>query len=264
MSRQQTPDFSGASLAARQIIDNYGITSPEEIDLKAIAADQGICVMEDTLHGAEARLTHKGSSGIIRVSTAITQLGRKRFAIAHELGHWKRHRSTSRAGVNLCEPGDIHAYRGSPIELEANAFAAELLMPTPLFRPRCETGNPNLEFIAMLASDFDTTLTATAVRLVEERKECVVVFSENEQIRWWKANPQGVQGLWFHKRRSLHPESYAFQCPDSQPSTEGMRQVSPEAWFPDQAQRRNLEVWEDSMVLGEYGIVLTLLWVEEW
>jgi hypothetical protein len=67
---------------------------------------------------------------------------RRRFTIAHELGHWQLHR---RAEVPVfcraaaIEPPDVEAgsledRRLPPAEEEANAFAAALLMPARLVR----------------------------------------------------------------------------------------------------------------------------------
>jgi hypothetical protein len=72
------------------------------------------------------------------------KIGRYRFTVAHELGHWILHRevlSKDREGqtklhldvINtpniICRSYDTH----SQIEWQANQFAASLLMPAPLF-----------------------------------------------------------------------------------------------------------------------------------
>lgn len=61
---------------------------------------------------------------------------RRRFTIAHELGHWRLHRNTDRAV--FCRSGSIEPealQRRTPIppaEDEANVFAAAVLMPAQL------------------------------------------------------------------------------------------------------------------------------------
>jgi len=40
-----------------------------------------------------------------------------------------------------------------------------------------------------------------------------------------------------------------------------MRAVPPEAWFPGARDLDAIEVWEESVLLGDYDIVLTLLCV---
>jgi Zn-dependent peptidase ImmA (M78 family) len=64
---------------------------------------------------------------------------RRRFTIAHELGHWRLHRDVEERGV-FCraatiEPQDTRARPPlPPAEDEANVFAAAVLMPAWLVR----------------------------------------------------------------------------------------------------------------------------------
>jgi hypothetical protein len=70
---------------------------------------------------------------------------RRRFTIAHELGHWRLHRDVERAV--FCRSGSIASEVADtreqlpPAEDEANAFAAAVLMPARLIQEqyvRCE------------------------------------------------------------------------------------------------------------------------------
>lgn len=65
--------------------------------------------------------------------------GRRRFTIAHELGHWQMHRHADEGvfcRTATVEPDDNPAERSElpPAESEANAFAAAVLMPAELIR----------------------------------------------------------------------------------------------------------------------------------
>jgi hypothetical protein len=52
-------------------------------------------------------------------------------------------------------------------EYEANLFAAELLiMPTQMFAPKTNGVTPSFDLIEQLSTEFQTTLTATAVQFV--------------------------------------------------------------------------------------------------
>jgi hypothetical protein len=71
---------------------------------------------------------------------------RRRFTIAHELGHWRLHRDADERAV-FCRKGSIEPdpaqERGPlpPAEDEANVFAAAVLMPARLVQEqyvRCE------------------------------------------------------------------------------------------------------------------------------
>lgn len=92
--------------------------------------------------------------------------GRRRFTIAHELGHWQLHRDVGR-GV-YCRTGAVEAEVSSerpPLprtEEEANAFAAAVLMPAPLLRAQYVHGEPDL---AALCERFGTSAAAMRRRL---------------------------------------------------------------------------------------------------
>ena len=72
----------------------------------------------------------------VNAAEAATSPGRRRFTIAHELGHWCMHREEN--GVVYCrsavvDPTEERPPR-PPREEEADVFAAALLMPAVIMR----------------------------------------------------------------------------------------------------------------------------------
>lgn len=58
--------------------------------------------------------------------------GRRRFTLAHEIGHWVcqcGEGMTAAPEPILCRAADLASKTGGPLEREANNFAASLLMP---------------------------------------------------------------------------------------------------------------------------------------
>jgi hypothetical protein len=95
-------------------------------------------------------------------SEAARSSGRRRFTIAHELGHWYLHANA--------EPGSFERYcRDADLETathqegEANAFAAALLTPAALLRDQAAACGLNLP---LLAQRFDVSLPAMRLRLL--------------------------------------------------------------------------------------------------
>ena len=133
-------------------------------------------------------------------------------------------------------------------------------MPSALLRRDRE---PGLAAIKDLAAEFGTSLTAAAVRFVEENKEnCLVVFSENGRVLWWRGK-DGSVGLWIEPRRKIHQDSAAWECFYDGVGTTGMRRVPTAAWFQNLRFGKHMEVYEQSMRLGRQPAVLTLLWILE-
>jgi predicted transcriptional regulator len=94
--------------------------------------------------------------------------GRRRFTIAHECGHWVLHAQRENDGI-WCRPSEIvePVSATDPVQLrkreaEANAFAAELLMPETLLTEQSRLTGRNLP---ALSERFDVSLKAMRFRL---------------------------------------------------------------------------------------------------
>ncbi len=260
MQNQTKARIADAKLAAAKLTNEFMIREPSDILIREIAASRNVFVIEDGLKGADARLTRDGKFGIIRIRGDIPELGRRRFALGHELGHWLLHAHLSQ--IEFCTRKDIEGYVNSEPELAASAFAAELLMPGRLFRPRCRSADPDLGLVKCLASDFATTLTATAARFVEECKaDCVAVFSENGIIKRWVKRQYDGPPVWFRSQQALSESTLAWTCMSGGEAPAKMTSVPPESWFPEIPSVR--EVYEHSIKLGNYPTVLTLLWIRD-
>jgi Zn-dependent peptidase ImmA (M78 family) len=55
--------------------------------------------------------------------------GRRRFTLAHEMGHWVCQVLDGRVAPVYCRAEEVGVGEGRALEREANVFAAELLMP---------------------------------------------------------------------------------------------------------------------------------------
>lgn len=136
-------------------------------------------------------------------------------------------------------------------------------MATALFRPRCAHAEPNLTVVKGLAQEFQTTLTATAVRFVEAcRAACLVVFSEQGGCGGG-AKGATVREVWLEPAQALHCESLAWACVQGQTPPSTMQRVPTEVWFPTRRREDHVEVYEQSIQLGRYPTILSLLWIIE-
>ncbi|MGH3005447.1 MAG: ImmA/IrrE family metallo-endopeptidase [Gaiellaceae bacterium] len=61
---------------------------------------------------------------------------RRRFTLAHEVGHWVCQCLEGRTAPVDCRADEVGVSEGRALEREANVFAAELLMPERLVRER--------------------------------------------------------------------------------------------------------------------------------
>jgi len=246
--------------AAFRLMQQYGIDHPREIELEAIAEDQGVTVIDAPLVGMEARLLRRGKKGVIRVRAGIPEGGRRRFAVAHELGHWFLHEGISQ--VFLCTSENTRDYKNNPVEIEANMFAAEFLMPRSIFQPFVARLEPTIQNLKDCATEFRTSLTSTAIRFTElSPHRTIIVMSRGRQIRWWRPKLDGSRP-WIRNGSPLHPESLAALCTAEEPVS-AIEQVPNEAWLDDNDFSRHVEVTEQSMLMPEYDSILTVLSVTD-
>jgi len=249
-----------ATGSAWRLTREYCLDTAGPVPVEDIAMDQGILCLQANLTGCLARLVRKKNKGIIRTHTGIKEEGRRRFAIAHELGHWFLHEAESQSFI--CTAENMRDYKGSPMEVEANIFASEFLMPTPIFKPLAEKVEPRLETIAELAETFLTSLTATAMRFIEMNQyECILVLSNSGKVSWSKQSGNR-SGLRIEKGVSLHPRSLAFHSTATDPQI-GPDIVPVEAWIAENWYDRSIEITEECWHLKNYNSTLSLLVVTD-
>ncbi|AKU97418.1 putative Zn peptidase [Labilithrix luteola] len=181
--RRRAPVLGIGIEAARKVRSAIGYVHPTELEIEVLAYMRGALVRTAPAHGARANLLRVGERGIIAVAETLTDTER-RWAIAHELGHFEAHAGISFLG--LCSSTDmLPAYQASGREPEANAFAAELLMPEDLFAKRCDVAKVSWEPVHALAEEFDVSMTAAALRFISYTEERVaIVCAKNGKVLW--------------------------------------------------------------------------------
>lgn len=248
-----------AERRADMLISELQVTDPDDIDIEAIAMTRSALVIDGGLTGAEARLARSPKISFIRVNREIREPGRRRFAIAHELGHLLLQ---ERSQFALCTDKDlVPFYTNSPEELEASAFASALLMPAKMFEPLSRTAVPSLSYVAELAQRFQVTLTAAAMRYIEFcPHRCCLVASTGGKIRYHRKTDDF--GYFITPRESLNAATYAADFFNGDRLPVGMRQVNATAWLEGKRIDSNKTIQEESIPMPSYDSVLTLLWID--
>jgi Zn-dependent peptidase ImmA (M78 family) len=154
---------------ARQVFQNTDGTIPVDVD--RIAAESSITIrlqaFEDSVSGI---LVVRGDEGIIAVNQNHHR-NRQRFTIAHEIGHFLIHRESTSQFIDSSPVffrGPAAAEGTDKQEIEANQFAAELLMPEDVLTQRL--GNRPMDAfdenaVRRLASLFGVSAQALTIRL---------------------------------------------------------------------------------------------------
>jgi Zn-dependent peptidase ImmA (M78 family) len=248
---------SNVSKAEHRLLE-LGIMKPNEIDIEAIAWDEGVQVKYSDLNGYEARLVGFADRAIVSIRKSADER-RKRFSLAHELGHWNYHRGRSFE----CRVDDwVDSYNSKPIEeREADQYAAELLMPAYMFKPLARSiKRPTFDGVKDLADQFCTSLTATAIRLVDMNTWPLLLICHSEQGRLWFKRSKDIPTRWF-PQKELAAESLAFDRLFANTARVRSQKINADAWF-DTKEAKRYEIVEDAIRISKTQI-LTLLWVED-
>ena len=134
---------------------------------------------------ADAYLECENGNSYIVLKESLNS-NRKKFTIAHELGHfyipWH---SELMFGCDIKEMDFKNDY--APREKEANLFAAELLMPMKEFKNHF-SGKICYTTVSELANIFDVSFQAALNRCIDLAfEDCMVVCSIDRRIKWFKA-----------------------------------------------------------------------------
>ncbi len=246
---------------SEELLQSLGITEPNEIDLEAIAWDQGAEIKYRTLDGCEARILGAGNKAIITIDENVYKR-RKRFSIGHELGHWHHHRGKSFA----CRSEDIGNYAGtkatSEAEKIADNYSANLLLPKYIFNEVAKDfSQPTFNTIFSIADIFDVSKTCTAIRYVEYGNfPCMLVCYTQNGRKWFRANKDIPRKLFPNDQ--LDHETEAIEVLFGKKDKTNRITSPGDAWF-NWWKADRYEVYEETVQLTA-GETLTLLtWKNE-
>ena len=246
--------------APETILNDLGITDPEEIDLEAIAFHCKATVRYRLLDGCAARIIGKGNKAVISVNERSSRR-RQRFSIGHELGHWMLDRGKA---IYICQKRDLRTkwdFKADP-ESRANAYAADLLMPAFMFKPAAHGMPMTFASVGELADTFDTSQTATAIRLVQYGSyPAMVVCYGMEGRRWYTPGPDVPYYIRPHKE--LCHNTGAFELLYGS-SGNGGRPILADAddWI-DHRDSHKYTIYEHSIKISADAVLTMLWWKDE-
>lgn len=237
-----------------EILNDLGITEPEDIDIEAIAEDCGATIRYRPLSGCAARIMGYKDRAIITIEEN-TPRPRQRFSAGHELGHWMRDRG--QVAFQCKNENFVREWSAENPETRANRFASDLLLPAKVFRANLHGLPVTFETVRGLAEVFCTSLTATAIRLVEYGElPAILVFNGPRKREWFIASSEVRGKLWLESRPGKGSVAEALLRGDRSETTP--REVRSNMWL-NHRNADNHWLHEDSIPISD-GSVLSLLW----
>jgi Zn-dependent peptidase ImmA (M78 family) len=251
---------------AQKLMEECGIDDPTDFPIELIISGRGATLIEKALQNSEGRIVFGKKKSIITVNSNIDYEGKRRFVMAHELGHHEMHRGL--VPVHHDTDASLEFFKNGNQETEANEFASELLMPENLFKKECEGEIFNPELLRYLADRFKTSITSAVYKYFELGNHPICLFySYNNTVLYWK-RPEGYPHF-INDRTKLPPpnDSVAtefFKEGRIYSKKESKQEIWKSTWF-------ELKHWENDndfnffeycVVTPKYNTVLSVVWEE--
>lgn len=253
---------ANATLKARELLSSLGIDDPAQTSVEDLIIYNDGIVREVPLNNCDGRMVMKNGRSIVSLNSEIEFPQKKRFVLAHELGHIILH--GNKEATFSDDYSTLEAYKHGVQEKEANDFATELLMPTDLFQKTCFKQKFGVELIRNLADRFNTSLTSTVYRYVDLGPHPICVFySKDRKIQYWKKSEQF---------RYWIPDNIKLNVPGDSVAEEFYSQgriytkkdsdqvITKSTWFELREYDTDSPMFEFCIITPKYNTVLSVVW----
>lgn len=256
-------------LAAINLRKEIGIDDPDEIPLEDVVIGRGGIIQYKPMGKTDGRIVYGKNISTIFINSEIQYEGRKRFAIAHELGHLEMHKNSplheDSVSLDWFNNAENQLKKGSQ-EFEANQFATEYLMPSDLFRKEAKGKIFTPDLIRTLAERFKTSLTSVAFKYFEIGLHPIAMFHIfNGKIKYWKKSED--LSVWIKNLTKLPPpeDSVAMEYIEANyesiyKKNESQQIISKSTYFILRNQEEDSEFYEFCIVTKSFKNILSIIW----
>lgn len=253
-----------AAIAVERVYDECGIDDPSQLPIETIISSKNIFLKEEVIEGSEGRIIMSEQSAIISINSKIEYLGKKRFVMAHELGHFELHRGSQKLfndDERTLNQWYSTSFRNE--EAEANEFAAEFLMPGSIFQQECAGKAFHPRTIYKLAERFQTSLTATLFRFVDIGNHPVCIFFVvDDTLKWFKPSSSWRYRLKDLTRIKVPSDSVAHEYFDKgvMYDYDDVQEVWGDTWLDDKNVGQDKMFYEYCFIAPRYNSLVSVLW----
>jgi Zn-dependent peptidase ImmA (M78 family) len=251
---------------AKQLLKQYGIRDITSISLEDLAYARNAIIEETASLNADGRTIFGTKYAIIKINKNIEYIGKKRFTIAHEIGHVELHRGVQ--SIFLDNDNTLEYFQKGHQESEANEFASELLMPEDQFRTECKGKKFCPELLRWLSERFQTSITSTAYKYFEHGNQPIcLVYSFNNKVLYRKW-PVGYDHFLIDFNRLAPPDGSVanefFKENRIYPRNQSKQQIWKSTWFKvnNWENDNDTKFFEYCIITPKYNTVLSVIWEE--
>ena len=264
--------YSKGSLKAKEVLDDCGFEHLLDFPLELFASGLGATVVEKPLINSDGRIIFGKKHTLIEINQDIPFETRKRFTIAHELGHYILHpglelHNDNESTTSWFNSKEMQAKNGK-VEYEANQFASELLVPSQLFYEEQKNKKFSPDLLRSLADKFKVSITAIAFKYFELGSHPIcLIHCHNNRVTYWKRPPdyphfiknlnklrppEDSVAAEYYEKGKIYPEKYSKQ------------EIWKSTWFElkDWENDNDFDFYEYCVVSKHYNMTLSIVWEE--
>lgn len=187
---------------------------------------------------------------------------RRRFTIAHELGHFILHRGQQQS-FN-CDKESVYSGIDTirVIEREADDFASNLLMPGDLLRDWISNQRIDLRVLSGIAKRFQVSFEALCIRFIKfTTQRAILVYWDNGYVKYEWRSSSAVKTRAKIRRSGdpAEPPSGTLAADASVTQEWDGMEMSAATWCPEEAQHMKLREFKHSYTTRDRVLTLLLL-----
>jgi Zn-dependent peptidase ImmA (M78 family) len=238
------------------------LNAKQPVDLEAVAGALRLRIRGVNSTGFVGAMfpAEDGVGGLISFNGKIRESGRKRFTMAHEIGHYVL--PDNFLAPSVCSSTDVGTWSSdNSLERAADIFATELLLPGEEVQRIVSENGVTITSAELIKSTFDVSFTAAAYRCVELTKdESALVVTVNGVIKHYKPSTSWRYRVFTNC--ALARYTMARELHDNPGTRELCGIVSAREWASESKyMEQGAKLWEESMYQIGYNTILSFLTV---
>lgn len=259
---------------AKMLLQEIGFDEITEIPMDIFVAALGATLIEESLPNSDGKIIRGNTKTLIKINSDIIFEERKRFTIAHEIGHYLLHNkleldvhNETSNSLNWFNSTEQQAKKGIQ-EWEANDFAAELLMPEALVRKETFRKIFSPDLVKQLSTRFKTSITSIIYRLLSlDIYPLFVVFISTGIVRYWsKSNSFWVRVQNITKlpppQNSVAEEYVEAGYEYIYTGNDKAQIINKSTWFELKEDEDDSDYFEYCIPTKQYETIISVIWEE--
>jgi len=258
------------SLRARKLLREIEFDEITEIPMNLFVSGLGATLVEEKMDNKDGKIVRGRSKTLIKVNSEISYESKKRFTIAHEIGHYLMHdkievHNENSNTLNWFHNAENQLKKGRH-EWEANDFATELLMPEKLFRTESSGKAFSPSLLQYLSDRFKTSLTSTLFRCLQlDLHPLLVIFINDGVVKYWRKSNSWYYYIKNITKLSPPSDSVAMEYINANyeiiySGNEKVQSITKSTWCSLNENDDDTEFFEYCIPVKKYKTLISVIW----